>query len=145
MGIPESQAALAEVLLIWLCIVGPSAYNMIKDGYNVVTTGEGLVDAAIAVAVSESFYNSNKVLVDDFINAQREVLSYIENNYDDAMAISAKETGLSDEAVKEMYTMYDFSIDITDNDINSIEKTEKFMRNNNMIETEVNIDDLIIK
>ncbi|PTY41238.1 ABC transporter substrate-binding protein [Brachyspira hampsonii] len=145
MGIPESQAALVGGSVDMALLAGPSAYNMIKDGYNVVTTGEGLVDATIAVATSESFYNSNKVLVDDFINAQREVLSYIENNYDEAMAISAKETGLSDEAVKEMYTMYDFSIDITDNDINSMKKTEEFMRNNNMIETEVNIDDLIIK
>ena len=145
MGIPESQAALAGGSVDMALLAGPSAYNMIKDGYNVVTTGEGLVDATIAVATSESFYNSNKVLVDEFINAQREVLSYIENNYDEAMAISAKETGLSDEAVKEMYTMYDFSIDITDNDIASMKKTEEFIRNNNMIETEVNIDDLIIK
>ena len=145
MGIPESQAALVGGSVDMALLAGPSAYNLIKDGYNVVTTGDGLVDATIVVAVSEKFYNSNKILVDEFINAQKEVLSYIENNYDEAMSLSAKETGLDENAVKEMYTMYDFSIDITDNDIASMKKTEEFMRNNNMIETEVNIDDLIIK
>ncbi|WP_300367151.1 ABC transporter substrate-binding protein, partial [Brachyspira sp.] len=104
MGIPESQAALVGGAVDMALLAGPSAYNMIKDGYNVVTTGEGLVDASIVVAVSEKFYNENKVLADEFINAEREVLNYIENNYDEAVSISAKETGLTEEAIREMYT-----------------------------------------
>ena len=43
-----------------------------------------------------------------------------------------------------MYPMYDFNIDITDKDIASMKKTEEFMRENKMIETEVNINDLLI-
>ena len=66
------------------------------------------------------------------------------NNYDEIISISAKETGLTEEAVKEMYPMYDFNIDITDKDIASIRKTESFMRENKMIENEVDINDLFI-
>lgn len=40
--------------------------------------------------------------------------------------------------------MYDFNIDITDKDIASIRKTESFMRENKMIENEVDINDLFI-
>lgn len=143
-GIPESYAALSSGSVDMALLAGPSAYNTAKEGYNIVATGENLIEPVIVVATSEKFYNHNKELVDTFIDAEREVLSYMENNYDEIIAISAKETGLTEEAVKEMYTMYDFNIDITDKDMVSMKKTEEFMRENKMIENEVNISDLLL-
>lgn len=144
MGIPESYAALSSGSVDIALLAGPSAYNTAKEGYNIVTTGENLIEPVVVVATSEKFYNDNKELVDIFINAEKEVLDYMNNNYDDIISISAKETGLTEEAVKEMYPMYDFSIDITDKDIASMKKTEEFMRENKMIENNVDIDDLFI-
>lgn len=144
MGIPESYAALSSGSVDMALLAGPSAYNTAKEGYNIVATGENLIEPVVVVATSEKFYNHNKELVDTFIDAEREVLSYMENNYDEIIAISAKETGLTEEAVKEMYAMYDFNIDITDKDMVSMKKTEEFMRENKMIENEVNISDLLL-
>lgn len=144
MGIPESYAALSSGSVDMALLAGPAAYNTSKEGYNIVTTGENLIEPVVVVATSGIFYNNNKELVDTFINAEKEVLNYMNNNYDEIISISAKETGLKEEAVKEMYPMYDFNIDITDKDIASMKKTEKFMRENKMIETEVNINDLLI-
>lgn len=144
MGIPESYAALSSGSVDMALLAGPAAYNTAKEGYNIVTTGENLIEPVVVVATSGTFYNNNKDLVDTFINAEKEVLNYMNNNYDEIISISAKETGLTEEAVKEMYSMYDFNIDITDKDIVSMKKTEKFMRKNKMIETEVDINDLLI-
>lgn len=144
MGIPESYAALSSGSVDMALLAGPSAYNTTKEGYNIVTTGENLIEPVVVVATSEKFYNDNKELVDTFINAEKEVLDYMNNNYDEIISISAKETGLTEEAVKEMYPMYDFNIDITDKDIASMKKTEEFMRENKMIETKVDINDLFI-
>lgn len=144
MGIPESYAALSGGSVDMALLAGPSAYNTAKEGYNIVATGENLIEPVVVVATSEKFYNGNKELVDTFINAEREILDYMDNNYDEIISISAKETGLTEEAVKEMYPMYDFDIDITDKDIASMKKTEEFMRENKMIENEVNINDLFI-
>lgn len=144
MGIPESYAALLSGSVDMALLAGPSAYNTAKEGYNIVTTGENLIEPVVVVATSEKFYNNNKELVDTFINAEIEVLDYMNNNYDEIISISARETGLTEEAVKEMYLMYDFNIDITDKDIASIRKTESFMRENKMIENEVDINDLFI-
>ena len=47
--------------------------------------------------------------------------------------------------MKEMYPMYDFSTEITDADITSMKKTEQFMKDNAMIENDVDIDQLILK
>ncbi len=145
MGIPEAQSALASGAVDMALIAGPSAYNMSKEGYNIVTTAKGLIEPVIVVATSEKFYLNNKEIVKEFINAQREVLEYINSNYDEAMKISAEETGLNIEAVEEMYRLYDFSLDITYKDIESMKKTELFMLENKMIESSVDIEELIIK
>lgn len=145
MGIPDAQAALAGGTVDCALLAGPTAYNMAKDGYKVVTTGKGLVDATIVVATSQSFYDKNPLLVKRFLEAEDQIASYMKENPEEILEITAKETELSIDAVKEMYPMYDFSTEITDADITSMKKTEQFMKENAMIENDVDIDQLILK
>lgn len=145
LGIPDSQAALAAGEVDAALLAGPTAYNTKKAGNTVLTTGERLVDATIVVATSQKFYDENKVLVDTYLKAQKETLDYMKNNYDEIIEIAAKETELSIDAVKEMYTMYDFSMEISDKDIESMKKTEQFLYDNKMIDNRVDITDLLIK
>lgn len=145
LGISDSQAALVSGEVDAALLAGPAAYNIKKAGNMVLTTGEGLVDATIAVATSQKFYDENNVLVDAYLKAQRATLDYMEKNYDEIVRITAVETELSIDAVKEMYPMYDFSMEISDKDIEGMKKTEKFLFDNKMIDNHVDITDLIIK
>lgn len=145
MGIPDAQAALVGGTIDCALLAGPTAYNMEKDGYKIVTTGKGLVDATIVVATSQSFYDKNPLLVKRFLEAQDQIASYMKENSEEILEMTAKETELSIDAVKEMYPMYDFSTEITDADITSMKKTEQFMKDNAMIENDVDIDQLILK
>ncbi|WP_101697225.1 ABC transporter substrate-binding protein [Clostridium minihomine] len=145
MTIPDSQAALAGGTMDCALLAGPVAYNMEKDGYQVVTTGKDLVDATIVVATSQSFYDKNPLLVKRFMEAQDQIQTYIEENPEEILEIAAKETELDISAVKEMYPMYDFSTKITEADITSMKNTERFMKENGMIENDVDIDSLILK
>lgn len=145
MGIPDAQAALVGGAVDCALLAGPTAYNMAKDGYQIVTTGEGLVDATIVVAASGEFYEKNPLLVNRFIEAQAQIQQYMKQNPEEILEMTAKETELSIDAVKEMFPMYDFSTEITDQDIASMKKTEQFMRDNAMIENAVDIDSLILK
>ena len=61
------------------------------------------------------------------------------------MEATAKETGLTVDAVKEMYPMYDFNMEINDSDIEAMKKTVVFMKENGMIENDVDIESLIWK
>ncbi|TDJ87917.1 transporter substrate-binding domain-containing protein [Campylobacter volucris] len=145
MGIPQAQAALAGKSVDMALLAGPSAYSLIQDGYNVVTTADGLIEPLIVVATTKEFYDENKILVDEFINAQKEILDYIDKNYEESMNIVAKETNLDINAVKQMYPLYDFNISINNDDIKSLEKTKQFMLDNKMIDTDIKIEDLFIK
>jgi len=145
MDIPSAQAALVAEEVDFALLAGPTAYNMIQDGYQVVTDGEGLVDGTIVVATSEEFYSKNPGLVKLFLQVQKETLEYIDGNYEEAMEITAKETGLPLDGVKEMYEMYDFNMEIKPSDIESMEKTVEFMKDNHMIENDVDIQSLILE
>ncbi len=143
MDIPSSQAALESKEVDCALLAGPTAYNAKQSGSKVVTTGTGLVDATIVVATAQSFYDEHQDLVEAFLNAQKTTLEYIENNYDEIIQLTADETELSAEAVKEMYPMYDFDMEITARDIESMKMTEQFLYDNKMIEHRVDIEDLV--
>lgn len=144
MGIPDAQAALAGGSVDAALLAGPTAYNMEKDGFYVVTDGTDLTEATIVVATSGEYAESHPEEVKTFLEAQKEVLTFIEENPDAAMEATAVETELTPEAVAEMYPMYDFDMTIKDSDITAMEKTEEFMYENAMIEARVNIEDLIL-
>jgi len=145
MDIPSAQAALVAGEVDCALLAGPTAYNMIQDGYKVVTTGEGLVDGTIVVATSQDFYSKNEGLVKKFLQVQQETLQYMNENYEEVMDITAKETELPIEGVKEMYEMYDFNMEIKPSDIESMQKTVEFMKENNMIENDVDVQSLILE
>ena len=61
------------------------------------------------------------------------------------MQMTAEETGLELEAVEEMYKLYDFRMDITDDDLAALKNTEEFMLANNLIEDEVDVSTLLLE
>ena len=144
MGIPDSQAALAGGSVDAALLAGPTAYNMEKDGFPVITDGEGLTEATIVVATSGAYAEAHPEEVKTFLEAQKAVLDYIETEENAAMEATAKETELTMDAVLEMVPMYDFDMTIKDSDIEAMEKTKDFMLENGMIENDVEIEDLIL-
>lgn len=144
MGIPDSQAALVGGSVDSALLAGPAAYNMEAEGYYVVTNGKGLTDASIVTAVSNKYYEENPEAVKAFLEGQSKTLEFMKNNYDEAVSMTAKATDLSEDAVSEMYGMYNFDMNIMESDISAMEKTKNFMIENGMIENEINIKDLIL-
>lgn len=145
MGIPEAAVALEDGSVDAALIAGPTAYKSVKSGSKIVANGEGLVDGIIVTAVSGEFAEKYPDIIERFIKVENETLEYINNNFDEAMEKVSEEVGLTVDEVKEMYDWYDFSLDITDDDIKSLEDTQKFLIDNGLQENEVNVQDLIYK
>ena len=115
-----------------------------KDGFYIVTDGEGLTEATIVTATSEKFYEEHPELVKAFLTAQKQVLDEMDADHAAAVSATAKATGLEEAAVEEMYGLYDFDMEIKDSDIEAMEKTEKFMEDTGMIENPVDVASLIL-
>jgi len=145
MAIPDAKAALDGKSIDVALLAGPTAYKANKQGYNLVTNGKGLTDAVIAVAVTEEFYNEHKEDIEIFMNAEKNIIKYINENHKEAMEIVAKELDLEKSAVEEMYKQYDFNMETTDADIKAFQNVADFMLKTGMIETEVKAEELFIK
>ncbi|MGO0915335.1 ABC transporter substrate-binding protein, partial [Clostridioides difficile] len=89
------------------------------------------------------FAEKHPEIVERFMKVEKETLEYVNNNFDEAMEKVAKEVDLSLEETKELYAWYDFSLDITDKDISSLEDTQDFLIKNKLQEKKVNIKELI--
>lgn len=144
MGIPDAKAGLDGGSVDVALIAGATAYQAKQQGYNLVADGEGLIKAIIAVAVREDFYLANQDVIDRFMETQQEIAAFMKDNQEETLKIVAKELDLDEEAVKEMYAYYDFSLDISDEDKEGFQKTADFMFESDMIEEPLDVNTLFL-
>lgn len=137
MTIPEAKAALDGGSIDAALLAGAPAYIAKEQGYHLITNGAGLIDAIIAVAVTEEFYNVHPEVIEKLTQAQNEILAFINENEEEALEMAANTLELDIEAVKEMYTYYDFSTEITEADKQGLQNTADFMFEAGMIENKL--------
>jgi sulfonate transport system substrate-binding protein len=145
MGLPAARSALENGSVDCALLAGPLAYQEEKKGMHVVTTGDGLVSGLTVTATSGKFYKEHKDLVDTFLSVQKETLEYMAKNKDQALALTMKATELDKQAVESMYGLYDFSMDITPQAIESLKKTQDFLVASKLMEKKVDVDSLFVK
>ena len=143
--IPDAMAAMMGGSVDCALLAGAAAYNTQAGGAHLVTNGEGLVEASICCATTQKFYDEHKDIVDSFLKAQENVLSFLSEQEETALAETAEELDLDINAVKDMYGYYDFDMTIRDSDIAAMESTMRFMLESDMIEKEVDIAGLVIR
>ena len=142
MSIPDAKAALDGGSVDVAMLAGANAYNAGLQGYTLVTDGEGLISAIIAVAVTEEFYNEHPDVIERFIQAEQTIADYMANNEEEALATAAEYLDLDVEAVREMYAYYDFSLELTDADVTGFQETADFMYASGMIEEAYDVSKL---
>lgn len=145
MSIPDAKTGLDGGSVDVALVAGPTAYQAKEQGYHLVTDGKGLIKAIIAVAVRQDFYDANQDVIKSFMQAQEEIAGFMKDHQDEALQIVAKEMDLDEAAVKDMYGLYDFSTDITKDDIDGFQKTVDFMVQSQMIDQPLDVNTLFIK
>ena len=142
MTIPDSKAALEGGSIDVALLAGATAYMAQQQGLNLVADGEGLIDADIAVAVTDEFYNKYPEIIEKLGQAQDEIATFIQENQAEAYEIVANALDLEVSAVEDMVQYYDFSTETTGKDKEGFKKTADFMFETGMIETELDVNTL---
>lgn len=117
MGILEVLVVFFDGSVDVVLIVGLVVFKVMKLGSKFIVNGEGLVDGIIVIVVSIDFVEKYLEIVERFMKVEKEILEYVNNNFDEVMEKVVKEVDLSFEEIKELYVWYDFSLDIIDKDI----------------------------
>jgi sulfonate transport system substrate-binding protein len=142
MGIPQARAALEGGSVQAALLAGPVAYSAQNSGLNVVTTGEGLVSGLTLTATSTKFYKEHKDILDTFLKVQKDTLKYLVDHTDEALAITAKETGLTKEAVAGMYKLYNFEPAVTDQTKKELDATQDFLVSAGLMQKKIDVNKL---
>lgn len=137
MDIPSALAALEGNSIDCALLAGAAAYNCMAGGKHLVTNGEGLIAATILTATTQKFYDENPDIIDGFMKVQKDIVAYMAENHDEVIALTAGQLSLDTAAVETMFAMYDFSPEVTDEDIAALQATADFMYNNGMLEEPV--------
>lgn len=145
MSIPDSKAALDGGSIEVALLAGATAYQAAQQGYHLITDGEGLIDAIIAVAVTEEFYQKYPQIIEKLMDAQEKIAVFMEEQEEEALQIAAETLDLEKTAVKEMYESYDFFTGIREEDKQGFQNTADFMFEAGMIETELDVTSLFIE
>lgn len=145
MDIPSAFAALEGGSVDCALQAGTNAYDCAAAGYHLVTDGQGLITGTIVTATTQEFYDKNPEIIETFLQVQEEVLTFMDEHYDEAMEMAAEETGLDLTAVEEMYELYDFRMDLTDEDLAGLQNTAQFMLDSGLIEQEVDVSTLVLE
>lgn len=145
MSIPDAKAGLDGGSVDVALIAGATAYQAQQQGYHMVADGEGLIKAIIAVAVREDFYNENRDVIDRLMADQEKIAAFMRDNQEETLMIVAQELDLDEQAVKDMYACYDFSLDVSDEDRAGFQKTADFMLEAGMIEEPLDVNTLFFQ
>lgn len=145
MDIPSASAALENGNIDVALLGGPAAYNCEKSGKHKITDGEGLITATIVTAASRKFAEENPAIISAFRETQNSIVDYMNANTDEALKLTAGVLELDEQAVRDMYQMYDFDTSLTEEDIAAVQSTEQFLLNSGMIENHVDVHSLILK
>ena len=145
MDIPSALAAMESGSVDVALLGGAAAYNAQQAGKHMICDGEGLIAATICTATSQAFYDRNPQIIEAFMKEQQRIVDYMLANEEAVMQITADSLDMDIEAVKAMYPMYDFSVEISAEDLELLQATEEFLYGSGMIENHVDVNDLVLE
>ena len=143
MDLPSSAAALMNGSVDAALSAGPDAIRAEKAGARILTNGEGLVEATIVTAVRGDFLQKYPDFVKRFLKVHSSALAYMKANTEEALKLTAVETGLPIETVRQMYSWYDFDATVKPSDIAELKRTQDFLIQNGLLKKSIEIEKII--
>lgn len=115
-----------------------------EAGAKTVVTADGLVNPLLVMAVSEKFVKENQPLLERIVKVHREAGKWIDDNYEKAIAMGAKEEGVSTEDAKKLAQWSHYFDVITEKDMKSLKLDQAFLIENGMMKNKVDTDKLVL-
>lgn len=144
MDIPKGMTAMMAGKVDAALLAASGIIKANEGGAKTITTADGLLTPNLVFTVSGKFAQEHPELVERMVKVNRDALKWIKNNKKKALEIGAKEHGIS---VKDAETLAEGSHyydTLTPKDVSELEADQKFLKENGMIQKEVNVKDLIL-
>jgi len=147
MDLPTARAALLAGRVDAVTLAGANATQVEAAGGHIIVNGEGLIAPTTVIGTSRAFAKANPELLKAYFQAHLKALDFMREHPDEALAIAAKDQGISLDEARKQYALYDFDPKMTDTDVSNLDADQAFMMSAGMLETSSKIDirkDLIL-
>ncbi len=115
-----------------------------EAGAKTITTCEGYVEPNLVMTVRRDFAKTYPEAYERVVKVNRDALAWIRAHKDEAIAIGAKEQGISKEDAEKLYDWSNFYDTLTDADIEGLAADQKFLLDNGMMEKAVDVRGLLL-
>lgn len=142
----DPGAALAAIMA-GQADVGLLAANLIikaqAAGSKVVTTAHGLVNPNLVMVARTGFMKEHPDALERVVKVEQEALRWIREHKDEALAIGAKEQGISVEDARKLYEGSHFYDQLTSADVEGLEADQAFLLENGMMTQPLDVTTLV--
>ena len=127
MPIPQAAATLLAKKADAALLVGSEIVRVQRAGGRILADGEGRVKGLSLVVAGTKFLQDNPGFEERFRKLRQTTLTQIKADKKAAVALAAKETGMSEKDAVGMMSWYDFGETLTDADVESLKSTMKYL------------------
>ncbi len=145
MPIPQAAATLLAKKADAALLVGSEIVRVRKAGGRILADGEGRVTGLSLVVAGTKFLREDPGFAQRFRILRAATLAQIEADKKGAVALAAKETGMSEKDVSDIMAWYDFGETFSDADMKSLASTQEYLLEQKMIAKPVDLPSLIWK
>ena len=115
-----------------------------EAGSKVITTAKGLVKVNLVMTVREAFAKQYPDAVDEVVKVQRDTLRWISTHRQEAIALGAKEHGISVEDATQLADWSNYYDIVTQEDIDGLKEDQAFLIANKMMQKPVDVEMLVL-
>lgn len=144
MDIPQAFAALQGGQIDAALLAANTVIKAQENGGKVLTTAEGLVVPKLVMAASDKAIAAYPQWMDAAVAAQEQAHQWIAENFDAAIALGAREQGISEAEARQLYDWSHFILLLNEEDMQSLRVDMQFMRDNGMMRNEVDVRAIVL-
>ena len=144
MGIPESLAAVTSGRVDAALLAASAVVKAEESGCRVLTTAKGLVDVNLVMTARKGFADESPEALATIVKVNRESLKWIKSHWKEAIAIGAKEQGISVSQAETLARRSHYYDVLTQTDIKGLEADQKFLVESGLMAHPVNVKSLIL-
>ena len=144
MGIPAALSAVSSGQADAALLAASAIVKAEESGCKVITKATGLVNVNLVTTVRKAFADESPEAVAKVVEVQRESLKWIKSHWKEAIAIGAKEHGITTEQAEILARRSNYYDTFTEADFKGLEADQNFLVENGLMAKKVNVRDLVL-
>lgn len=144
MGIPEAMSAVTSGRVTAALLPASAMIKATEAGCQVITTAKDVVDVNLVMTVRKAFADEHPEALARVVKVQRESLKWINENWKEAVALGAKEHGISYEDADKLARWSNYYDVLTVKDVNGLAADQEFLLANGLMKKAVDVKSLVL-